>query len=80
MTETAVTEALRKDARLFCSKVVQGLGDSFTCPGDDHSSSGDLIMKRIEAREIIVMITGPNFQPHLVFVDEELKHYMDVMQ
>jgi hypothetical protein len=37
-------------------------------------------MKRIEEREIVVMITGPDFQPHLVFVDEGLKHYMDVMQ
>jgi hypothetical protein len=80
MAETAVTEALRKDARLFCLKVVEGLGDSFTCPGDDHAPSGTAIMKRIEARQIIVMITGPNFQPHLVFVDEDLKHYMDVMQ
>jgi len=80
MTESAVTEALQKDARLFCLKVVQGLGGSFTYPGDDGSSGGDSIMKRIEERDMIVMITGPHFQPHLVFVDEDLKHYLDVMQ
>ena len=44
------------------------------------NSGADIIMKQIEQRKMVVMITGPNFRPHLVAVDEGLKDYVEVME
>ena len=73
-------EQLRKDARQLCLKVAQGSGDAYIDPKVGKNMGGRLIMKQIEQRKMVVMITGPDFQPYLVVVYEELKDYIAVME
>ena len=80
MSENQVAEQLRNDAQLLCLKVAQGLGDASFHPDVGKISGGDLIMKQIEQRKMVVMITGPDFRPHLIAVDKVLKDYVEVME
>ena len=80
MSENPVSEELRKDAQLLCLKVAQGSGDAYTHPDVGQDSGGSLIMKQIEQRKMVVMITGPDFRPYLVAVDEGLRDYVEVME
>ena len=80
MSENQVAEQLRNDARQFCLKVAQGLGEDSFHPDIGKISGEDLIMKQIEQRKMVVLITGPDFQPHLTAVDKVLKDYVEVME
>lgn len=80
MSENSTAEELRKDAQQLCLKVAQGTGDAYIHPEVGKNSGGGFIMKQIEQRKMVVMITGPNFRPHLVAVDEGLKDYVEVME
>lgn len=80
MSETSSAEQLRKDAQQLCLNVAQASGDAFIQPEVGKNSGGSFIMKQIEQRKMVVMITGPNFRPHLVAVDEGLKDYVEVME
>jgi hypothetical protein len=80
MSENPGAEQLRKDARQLCLKVAQSSGDAYIHPDVGKNSGGGFIMKQIEQRKMVVMITGPNFRPHLVAVDEGLKDYVEVME
>jgi len=80
MSENPAAEQLRKDAQQLCLKVAQGSRGAYTHPEVGKNSGGGFIMKQIEQRKMVVMITGPNFRPHLVAVDEGLKDYVEVME
>ena len=80
MSENLEAEQLRKDAEQLCLKVAQVSGDSYIQPEGGKNSGGSFILKQIEQRKMVVMITGPNFRPHLVAVDEGLKDYIEVME
>ncbi len=80
MSENPVAEQLRKDARQLCLKVAQSSGEAYTHPDVGKNSGGGFIMKQIEQRKMVVMITGPDFRPYLVAIDEGLKDYVEVME
>jgi hypothetical protein len=80
MSENPGAEQLRKDAQQLCLKVAQVSGDAYTHPDVGKISGGGMIMKQIEQRKMVVMITGPDFRPYLVAVDEGLKDYVEVME
>ncbi len=80
MSETPEAEQLRKDAKQLCLKVAQGSGDAYIHPDVGKISGGDLIMRQIQQRKKVVMITGPDFRPHVIAVDEGLKDYIEVLE
>jgi hypothetical protein len=80
MSENLTAEQLRKDAQQLCLNVAQSSGDAYIHPEVGKNSGGGFVMKQIEQRKMVVMITGPNFRPHLVAVDEGLKDYVEVME
>ena len=64
MSENPGAEQLRKDARQLCLKVAQSSGDAYIHPDVGKNSGGGFIMKQIEQRKMVVMITGPMVGPH----------------
>jgi len=79
MSKLSPVRQLQQDAQRLCTKVSADLKDIYTESGLDQAVGNELIMEKIKQRRMVLMVTGPDFQPYLVGVDEGLRDYIEVM-
>ena len=75
--DTNQVAEVQRDAQLLCLMVAQGLSEDDARSHLGGISAAGKTMRMIERHELVVMISGPDFTPHLFTVDQGLKDYCE---